>query len=256
VNLCIDIGNSTFTLGLFSGDRLVRKAQLEIRSDAGDDAVFSFLEKCIGAKSVKRVAIVSVVPALTVHVSSAIKKLLTVTPLVIGPEAVPRFKLLYRNREKLGMDRMVNAYGAARLYGGPAVVIDAGTAITWDAVDDKGRFVGGAIAPGPGTMAFALKHRSAMLPEVRVKKPKTYIGHDTEECIRVGIYHGTVGMVRELAAGIAKQLGGKAKVILTGGAAPLFAADIKNARLDEDLTLKAVNIILDERKDFPVEPLL
>jgi len=144
MNLCFDIGNTKVGLALFSGGKLIRQARLEHGRTLTHEGFFSYLEKVIGVRSIKKAAIVSVVPEMTRTVSGVVRELLGINPLVIHSRLLPGFRLSYRRPEQLGADRMMNGYAAWKLYGGPAVVVDIGTAVTWDAVDAKGVFRGGA----------------------------------------------------------------------------------------------------------------
>jgi type III pantothenate kinase len=232
--------------GLFGGGRIVQRARLEHGGRLTSELAHSFLERVLGSRSVRRAALISVVPHFAEEASQAVRRLLNVSPRAITVQAMSFMKHTYRAPKKLGVDRLVNAYAAWRLYRGPAVVVDIGTAITWDAVDRSGRFLGGAIAPGPGIMAQALHRHTALLPEIEVKRPARAAGRDTEECIRSGIYWGTAAMVSELAARIGRQADGRPKLILTGGAAALFAAELKGFRHDPDLTLKGIGLASDQ----------
>lgn len=244
MNLCLDIGNTKIALAVFSGDKLIRQARMEHDRTLTHEGFFSYLEKVIGVRSIKKAAVVSVVPELTKTASGVIRELLAVNPLVIHSRLLPGFKVSYRRPEQLGADRLVNAYAAWKLYGGPALVVDIGTAVTWDAVDSRGVFRGGAIAPGPGLLLKALAERTAQLPEVALKRAPLATGRDTAECVRSGVYWGTVGMVRELADRIAKELQAKPRLLLTGGLGPLFAPDLKGWSCDPLLMLKGVNVLL------------
>ncbi|HTY08091.1 MAG TPA: type III pantothenate kinase [Candidatus Edwardsbacteria bacterium] len=244
MNLCFDIGNTKVGLALFSGGKLIRQARLEHGRTLTHEGFFSYLEKVIGVRSIKKAAIVSVVPEMTRTVSGVVRELLGINPLVIHSRLLPGFRLSYRRPEQLGADRMMNGYAAWKLYGGPAVVVDIGTAVTWDAVDAKGVFRGGAIAPGPGLMLHALAQRTAQLPDVQLRKAPPAVGRDTAECIRSGVYWGTAGMVADTARRIAKELKGNPKLILTGGLGPLFAPALPGYRSDPLLLLKGVNEVL------------
>ncbi|MDI6740806.1 MAG: type III pantothenate kinase [Candidatus Edwardsbacteria bacterium] len=241
MNLCLDIGNTKVALAVFSGDKLIRQARMEHGRALTHEGLFSYLENVIGVRSIKKAAIVSVAPELTKTASGVIRELLAVIPLVIHAKLLPGFRVSYRRPEQLGADRMMNAYAAWKLYGGPALVVDIGTAVTWDAVDARGVFRGGAIAPGPGLMIRSLSERTAQLPEVVLKRPPAAAGRDTAECVRSGVYWGTVGMIGELARRVAKELKIKPKLVLTGGLGPMFAPDLKGWIFDPLLMLKGIN---------------
>lgn len=246
MKLCLDIGNSTMAMGLVNGGRMVQRARLDHGGRLTAELVHSFLERVLGSRSVRRAALISVVPSMADEAAQAAGRLLNVQPRVITVQAMSFMKHGYRTPKKLGVDRLVNAFAAWRLYGAPAVVVDIGTAITWDAVDRSGKYLGGAIAPGPGTMAQSLHRNAALLPELAVKRQARATGRDTEECIRSGIYWGTAAMLRELASMIGREVGGRPRMLVTGGAAPLFLPELKGFRHDPDLTLKGIGLAYDE----------
>lgn len=240
--LCLDIGNSTLALGLFRDGRITRRTGLEHGGRLTSETAYRFLKSSLGSQPVRRAALISVVPNFTENVSRAVDRLLGIRPWVITIRSMKLMKHRYRCPGRLGMDRLINAYAAWKLYGAPAVVVDIGTAITWDAVDRSGMFLGGAIAPGPGTMARALKAYTSMLPLLALTKPPRAAGRETGECLRSGIYWGTSAMVRELTDRIGWEVGGPIKKIVTGGAAKIFLPVLKGYRHDPDLTLKGIGL--------------
>ncbi len=157
-------------------------------------------------------------------------------------------KIRYKKPRQLGIDRLINAYAVFKKYGGPTVVVDIGTAVTWDVVTAQGEYLGGAIAPGPGTMAQALRANTALLPLTDISGRPGIIGRDTKECIQSGLYWGTTGMVKELVTGAARKFRGKTKVIITGGLGKMFQPRIKGSRFDAHLTLQGINMLLKETK--------
>jgi type III pantothenate kinase len=248
MRLLLDIGNSKIGLALMSNGRIIRTARQEHSGKAEYNQVYSFLEKSVGVKSVKAAAVCSVVPELTGVALSAVRDLLGISALVAGPAGLKGFKTAYRKPEQLGPDRLVAAFAAARLYGGPLIVVDAGTAITWDAVDAKGRHLGGAIAPGPVTMAQSLRQNTALLPEMTVKKAGRAIGRDTGECILAGVQLGAAGAVKELCQAISREMKARPKVVLAGGLAGLIAPALKKAVTDTFLIYKGLNLMLEEKE--------
>jgi type III pantothenate kinase len=249
VILCLDIGNSTLSLGLFRDGSIVLRCGLEHGGRLARDTAYRFLKRSLGSRPVRRAAVISVVPPFTRQVSRAVEQLLGASPRAVTVRSMGFMRHDYRSPLRLGVDRLVNAYAAWKLYGAPAVVVDIGTAITWDAVGRHGRYLGGAIAPGPGTMARALGSLTAMLPEVAVRKPTRAVGRNTGECIRSGIYWGTSAMVRELAERAGREAGGRAKTIVTGGAARIFLSEMKGFRYDPDLTLKGIGLACQALED-------
>jgi type III pantothenate kinase len=169
--------------------------------------------------------------------------------LVVDGAALKDFKTLYRSPRQLGCDRLVSSYAASRLYGQPAIIVDVGTAITWDAVDAAGKHLGGAIAPGPLTMAKALNERTALLPLASFKRARTAIGRDTLNSIESGLYWGTIGMVREMTTAIAKEVKGRPVLVITGGLAGHIGPYFKNAIIDQLLIYKGLNLILQKKEE-------
>lgn len=249
MRLLIDIGNSKLGLAVFSKNKCVRQARLEHGGRPDYDQVYNFLDKAMGVKSIKSAAICSVVPEITLHAVAAVKQLLDLNALVVDPLTLNGFKTRYRLPRQLGCDRMVCSYAAAKLYGKPVIVVDIGTAITWDAVDHSGRHLGGAIAPGPATMAGALNDKTALLPLIPIKRPKAVLGRDTEGSIGSGLYWGTIGMVRELVAVISAEMKERPKIVITGGLAGMAGPHIKNSITDQLLIYKGLNLALQEKEE-------
>jgi len=180
---------------------------------------------------------------------AAVKQLLEVNCLVVDSSSLKGFKTFYRSPRQLGCDRLVSSYAASRIYGNPAIIVDIGTAITWDAVDESGRHLGGAIAPGPLTMSRALNDKTALLPLASFKKARTAVGCDTISSIESGLYWGTIGMVKELITAISGEIKGRPKIIITGGLAELAGSHLKRTIVDQLLIYKGLNLILQEKEE-------
>ncbi len=249
MRLLIDIGNSKLGLAVFSNNKCVRQSRLEHGGQPDYDRVYNFLDKSIGVKSIKSAAVCSVAPEITQHAVTAVKQLLDIRCLVVDVATLKGFKTLYRLPRQLGCDRMVCSYAAARLYGKPVIVIDVGTAVTWDAMDASGRHLGGAIAPGPVTMSGALNKKTALLPLIPIKRPRAAIGRDTAGAIESGIYWGTIGMIKELVAVISAEMKGRPKIVITGGLAGMVGPHIKNSITDQLLIYKGLNLALQEKEE-------
>ncbi|MDO9391686.1 MAG: type III pantothenate kinase [bacterium] len=248
MRLLIDIGNSKLGLAVFSKNKCVRQARLEHGGRPDYDQVYNFLDKALGVRSIKSAAICSVVPEITLHAVTAVKQLLDIHCLVVDASSLKGFKTRYHLPRQLGCDRMVCSYAAAKLYGKPVIVVDIGTAITWDAVDPLGRHLGGAIAPGPATMARALNDKTALLPLIPIKRPQAAIGRDTAGSMGSGLYWGTIGMVKELVAVISAEMKGRPKIVITGGLAGMAGPHIKNSITDQLLIYKGLNLALQEKE--------
>lgn len=165
-------------------------------------------------------------------------------PYVVGPRSPLGLKLRVEEPDQVGADRLLNALAAWRLYGGPAVVLDFGTATTLDCLSARGEYLGGAILVGPELMARALSEHTARLPQVDLAKPRRYVAKNTVECIQVGLYHGYLGMLESiLSATLREMRAPKALVLATGGLAELYAPAVKRVRrVVPDLTLQGLRL--------------
>jgi len=174
--------------------------------------------------------------------TKAILHSFAVKPIFITPSSRLGLKLKVNTPTQVGADRILNALALRELFKGPSIAIDFGTATTFDCVDGKGAYVGGAILLGPNSAARALHEFTAKLPLIKVRKPRTVIGKDTEACLEAGLYFGYLGMIREVLTRTRKELGGSPKVAATGGLAPLFLKDLPGVRHEPDLTLNGLRI--------------
>ncbi|MCL5958993.1 MAG: type III pantothenate kinase, partial [Chloroflexi bacterium] len=185
--------------------------------------------------AVKAVILSSVVPPLVTAFKELSERYFKISPLVIGPGIKTGVRILYENPKEVGADRIVNALAAYRLYGGQLIVVDFGTATTFDALSAEGDYLGGAIAPGIGVASEALFKFAAKLPHVELVRPKTAVGKNTVSSMQSGILFGYVGLVEGLINRFNQELG-KSRVIATGGLAEIVAKetlliDIVNPRL-------------------------
>jgi type III pantothenate kinase len=196
----------------------------------------------IGREGIKDSIIASVVPDGLYELKTFCRRYFESEPLVIGEGDVNLgVKALIDRPEVAGADRLVNAAEAHRLYGGPAIVVDFGTATTFDVVDGDGNYAGGVIAPGPNLSVEALYRATAQLPRIAMKRPASVIGRDTVPAMQSGVYWGYVGLVEGIVERIKAEFGRPMKVITTGGLAPLFADAIPAIEhLDADLTLRGL----------------
>ena len=220
--LTIDIGNTNIALGVIKGEELVEHWQ--IRSEAGmtcDEyavvlqGLFSF--SGFDIKSVTGVIISSVVPPLTPVFQKLSSELIHTKALVVGPGLKTGMPILYENPLEVGADRVVSAIAAYTKYGGPCIVVDFGTATTFDAVSPDGEYLGGAIAPGAQISAEALYLRTAKLPQIEIKKPDNAIGRTTVSSMQSGLYFGYIGLVSKIIDVMSQELGEDVKVVVTGG---------------------------------------
>ncbi len=229
--LAIDIGNTNITLGLYRENELLLEWRLATDHERMPDEyglqLLGLLEHadCKG-EDLTAAALASVVPPLTGRFLEASSKYLNLEPLVVDAGVKTGLKIRYEDPKfALGADRVVDAVAVLKLYGGPACVVDFGTATTFDAITSEGEYLGGAIAPGIGIAADALYQRAAKLPRVDIGRPPAAIGRNTVHAMQSGLLYGYVGLVEGMVARFRTELGRDMKVIGTGGLAGLIAKE-------------------------------
>ena len=252
--LAIDIGNTNVVLGVYDGNTLKDswRAATDPRRTADEYAVmiYDFLaRRGYRIEQLNDCVISSVVPALTPVFRELAHRYWEIDPLIAGIQVELGLKVLTDSPGEVGADRIVNSVAAKAIYGAPAIVIDFGTATTWDVISRDGDYIGGAIAPGVGISAEALASRAARLHRIELTFPPTAIGRSTDAAMRAGILFGYVGMVEGLTGRIQNELGGGARVIATGGLAGIIASQTKVIEIvDEDLTLEGLRLIWERNR--------
>ena len=247
--LAIDIGNTNITIGVYSGDNLGPRwrfsAELEKMPDEYGTLILSLLRQVgIAAKDIDAVVMASVVPPLKGAFAEACSRHLRHTPMVVDGKSKTGLRIRYEEHEQLGADRIVDAAAGYGLYGGPACIVDFGTATTFDAVSADGDYLGGAIAPGIGISAEALFQRAAKLPKVDLIKPPAAIGKNVVHSLQSGLLFGYVGLVEGIIARFRAELGPLSKVIATGGLAEVIAKETEIISIVAPwLTLDGLRII-------------
>ncbi|MGH9530239.1 MAG: type III pantothenate kinase [Terriglobales bacterium] len=200
----------------------------------------------VEVKSIGGIVISSVVPPLDSVLRQVCEKYFGAMPLFIEPGVKTGMPVYYDNPAEVGADRIVNSVAAFQKYGGPCVVVDFGTATTFDCVSRKGEYLGGVISPGIGISADALFERTARLPRVDIRKPSSVIGSTTVGSLQSGLYYGYLGLVDGILALLLSELGKGTAVVATGGLAPLIGTDSKYIKhVDDLLTLDGLRIIWD-----------
>jgi len=240
--LAIDIGNTSINLGLFRGKRLFKKFAIPTARRNYSPALKKFLAK--NHNSIDETIISSVVPTAAKNLSRDLFRLLKKKPRLIGKDLRVPIRNLYRRPAQVGQDRLVNAYAASRLYGAPAVVVDFGTAITFDIISKNKAYLGGMILPGLGISLDALYERTALLPKIELGRPREFIGRDTRNSMLSGIIYGFAALTDDMTDRIRKKIGKNARVIGTGGNISLIAKFCRNLEIiDPDLTLKGISLL-------------
>ncbi|HSR53532.1 MAG TPA: type III pantothenate kinase [Acidobacteriota bacterium] len=248
--LAIDIGNTNIVLGVFEGDELVRSWRVSTRKDQTADEYGVFLRNLfqldgVDTAGIDNIAICSVVPPLNEPFSRMARFYFKHKPSFVDPVRQNLMPVLYKPASDVGADRIVNAVAVQRRLGTPAVVVDFGTATTFDAVSRQGEYLGGVIAPGVGISAEALFARASRLPRVEIRRPAQVIGQSTVNSIQSGIYYGYLGLVDGILARMSEELGG-ARVVATGGLAPLLKEESQRIEsVEPDLTLYGLKYFQD-----------
>ena len=227
--LAIDIGNTNIMLGLYAGDELGPHWRLATdHARMPDEFAMQLLDLLdyagVGPQAITGLALASGVPVLTRRWSDVARRYLKLEPLVISARMETGLTILYDNPNAVGADRIVDAVAAYQRYGGPLIIVDFGTATTFEAITAAGEYLGGAIAPGVGISAAALAQRAAKLPTIDIVQPPSPIGRNTVHSMQSGLFFGYVGLVEGMVARFKGELGGEPRVVGTGGLAPIIAS--------------------------------
>lgn len=252
--LVIDIGNTNITLGIYDQDELIGTYRLTTKMQRTSDEFGFMLISFLNASSTKPedihdIIISSVVPKINYSFTNAIKKYIHKEPIFIGPGIKTGIDIRIDTPSSLGADRLVDAAGAFYTYGGPCIVIDFGTATTYDVVTAKGEFIGGATAPGLGISANALSSQAAKLPEVEILKPEKIIAKNTIKSMQAGTVYGYIGQTEYIIKKIKEEYGQDLTVISTGGLGRVISNETDEIDIyDADLTFKGLKLIYDRNK--------
>ncbi|HEU4355156.1 MAG TPA: type III pantothenate kinase [Actinomycetota bacterium] len=250
--LATNVGNTNTSLGVFRGDELAHHWRLSssTRRTADEMAVvFGALLEEAGlsfTNQITGVVIASVVPSATSALREMVQRYFNFPPVVVEPGTRTGIPILTDNPREVGADRIVNALAAYHRYGGPVIVVDFGTATTYDVVSERGEFLGGVIAPGVQISNAALSSSTARLPQVELNPPKTVIGRSTVESIQSALIYGTAAEADGVVDLIRKELGGGTTVVATGGLAPLLVPFCETVdHHDEWLTLEGLRLVFE-----------
>ena len=252
--LAVDVGNTNTVLGVFRGDELVAHWRIQTNAARTSDEyavlVRSLLElQHFAWGSITHGIISSVVPPAVFGLTRFFKQHLDIAALLVGPGIKTGMPILYENPREVGADRIVNAVAAFEQFKQGCIVVDFGTATTFDLVTPKGEYAGGAIATGITTSADALYHAAAKLPRVELVRPPSVVGKNTVHAMQAGLFYGYVGLTDEIVTRMRASANFPCKVVATGGLAPLIARDSKTIEhTDEMLTLTGLRILYDRNR--------
>ena len=247
--LVIDVGNTNTVLGLYDGDELVHDWRIRTVVDHTVDEygmlIYNLYKNSrVSPKAIKDIIISCVVPPMLNILEPLCNKYFNIKPLIVGPGIKTGMPIFYDNPREVGADRIVNSVAAYEKYGGDLIIVDFGTATTFDYVSKKGEYMGGCISPGIMIASEALFSKAAKLPRVEISRPRTVIGKDTVSSMQAGILYGYACLVDGLVERIKEEVKSNPKVIATGGLAKIIASETKSIQIvDEMLTLEGLQII-------------
>lgn len=253
--LVFDVGNTNIVLGLYDGDKMIyhwRAATNELKTADEYAASLGMMFQLDGVTfdMVTDIIISSVVPPVNPTLEYLCRRYFHVEPMMVGPGMKTGLNILYDNPRELGADRIVNAVAGITLYGGPLIIIDLGTATTFCAIDERKRYLGGAVTPGIGISMEALFQRASKLPRIELTSASSVICKNTVSAMQSGIYYGAIGQVDGIVRRMKKEIGYKEiKVIATGGLADLIASQSETIDvIDPLLTLKGLYILFKKNR--------
>ena len=247
--LLFDIGNTNTHVGLANAQRIVRHTDIPTATWFSGKAMTK-LARFVGKAKLKGAALCSVVPRATPSVQKVIRTKWRLAALVLTPETLKGVGIDYPKPKTIGPDRLANAVAARHHFGAPSVVVDFGTAVTFDVVNVRGNYVGGIIAPGLAAMTDYLHEKTALLPRIKIREVESAVGKSTEHAMLVGAVHGYRGLIRELIAELRLELkASRLPVIATGGYAKLIAARLPEiSAVEPNLTLEGLRLVWEKSR--------
>jgi type III pantothenate kinase len=253
MTLLFDIGNTHTHIGLAGDRRVLHQIIVPTRGWFGGNAK-ARVKKFVGVKKISGAALCSVVPRATPLVRKLVRALWKLDVLELTPEMLRGVGIDYPKPNSIGPDRLANAVAARKRFGAPVVVVDFGTAVTFDVVDAKGNYIGGIIAPGLAAMTNYLHEKTALLPKIKIREIKSVVGKSTEHAMLVGAVHGYRGLVSGLIAELKRELKTKnLPVIATGGYAKLIASKLTEiSAVAPDLTLEGLRLVWQANRNVKI----
>lgn len=253
--LVIDVGNTNIKYGVWKDDNMLASFRVSSRISRTADEYGSVLVNLLDNSGIKKtdidgIIVSSVIPTLNYTICHMCEYFFGISPLMVGPGIKTGLNIKVENPKEVGADRIVNNVAAYKKYGGPVIVIDFGTATTFNVIDGDGAFIGGVIAPGIKTSLSGLVSSTAQLPMIELVPPKKAVAKNTETNMQAGIIFGFAGLVDNIVGKIRKELGGEnVKVVATGGLGEIIAKETKSISVvDRTLTLFGLKLIYDLNK--------
>ncbi len=251
--LVVDVGNTNITYGVYKEDKLITTFRMMSKMLRTSDEYGISISELLHANNIEKVTgciIASVVPNIMHSLVGAIKRYLKVTPVIVGTGIKTGIKIITENPKEIGPDRIVDAVAAYEKYGGPILVLDFGTATTYDLITEDGCFTAGITAPGIRISAKALWEDTARLPEVEIKKPASILAQDTISSMQAGLVYGQIGQTEYIIGQVKKESGyDNLKVVATGGLGRIISDETDAIQVyDSALTLDGLKIIYDKNR--------
>ena len=252
--LVIDVGNTNTVFAIVNNKGIRNKWRMYTSANRTSDEyeihIKSFLSN-VSNISISDVIISSVVPSVIYELKTFVKNYFNINPKIVGDSILPKIKILIDRPDEVGTDRLVNSLAAHKIYGGPIIVVDFGTATTFDVVNKEGAYIGGIISPGVHLSMDALDKATARLPRIAINKPSKVIGTNTITAMQSGIFWGYISLLEGIISRVKKETKCEMKVVATGGLSKLFITYTDSIDyIDEDLTLKGIALTWDIKLDI------